>query len=284
MPVYERGYRHWEHSGGHAAPAWWAIARRGIAEPLKRRGFLLLLVVAWVPAVVKAGILYFTWKVGELARLLGGSWTDITPEGFRAFLFWQGPFVLIVLALIGARLVTRDREENGLALYFARPLTLIDYVAGKTAIILFFYFAVTLFPVYALSVFGYLVTSGDVGVEMLLLVPLRATAFCILSGVSLALILLALSSLGRRTVFVVLWWVLLYAGSDGLADIMAMFDARLEICNFPGMYENLGSLFFSAEPALTSISPWFSLLQAVILTLAAVAVLRRRIRPVEVVS
>ena len=57
MPVYERGYKHWEPSGRRAAPPWWVIARRGIAEPLKRRGFLFLLMIAWVPAIVKGGIL-----------------------------------------------------------------------------------------------------------------------------------------------------------------------------------------------------------------------------------
>ena len=85
MPVYERGYRPWENSGRQAAPAWWAIARRGIAEPIKSRRLLFLLVVAWVPAIVKGGILYFTFKMGELSRLSGGDWTDVTSAGFHAF-------------------------------------------------------------------------------------------------------------------------------------------------------------------------------------------------------
>ena len=30
MPVYDRGYTHWEPSGRPSYPAWWVIARRGI--------------------------------------------------------------------------------------------------------------------------------------------------------------------------------------------------------------------------------------------------------------
>ena len=95
MPVYERGYRSWTPSGGMAAPAWWAIARRGITEPLKSRRFLLLLVVAWVPAIVKGGIIYFKLKAGDMVDLVGGDWTSIEPAGFLNYLDKQHFFVFV---------------------------------------------------------------------------------------------------------------------------------------------------------------------------------------------
>ncbi|MBU0741740.1 hypothetical protein KKA85_10580 [bacterium] len=284
MPVYERGYRHWEHSGRRAAPAWWVIARRGIAEPVKSRRLLFLLVVAWVPAIVKGGILYFTFKMGELTRLLGGAWTDITAAGFHAFLKWQSPFVLIVLAIIGANLITKDRRENGLALYFSRPLGLRDYVAGKGAIIMTYYFAVTLFPICALCIFGYLVTNGATGMEMLLEIPLRASAYCLLAGAAYALVLLAISALMTRTAFSVTWWVLLVAGTDALAEINVLFDARLAIMSFPGQFLNAGTIFFGAPRHLESVAPAVSLALVVLYAAAGWSILRSRIRPVEVVS
>lgn len=282
MPVYERGYRKWEHSGGPAAPAWWAIARRGITEPLKSRRFLLLLVVAWVPAIVKGGILYFTFKMGELSRLIGGDWTDISSPGFRSFLDWQTPFVLILLAIVGSGLITKDKAENGLALYFARPLGVRDYVMGKGAITLFYYFAVTLFPVLALCLFGWLVTNGATGLDMLLMIPLKSLAYCTLSGVCFSMVLLALSSVGTRTVFVALWWVLLFA-TDGLAEIMAMFAPALKIVDFPGMHLNMGVLFLGGR-AVEGVAPVASLAVVLLWTAAGAAVLSRRVRPVEVVS
>ena len=282
MPVYERGYRSWTPSGGAAAPAWWAIARRGITEPLKSRRFLLLMVVAWVPAIVKGGILYFTYKMGELSRLIGGDWTDITSPGFRSFLEWQTPFVLIILAIVGSGLITRDKAENGLALYFARPLGVRGYVAGKGAITLFYYFCVTLFPVLALCVFGYLVTKGATGLDMLLLIPLKALVYCTISGVCYSLVLLALSSVGTRTVFVALWWVLLFA-TDGLAEIMGMFAPSLKILDFPGQHLNMGALLLGGD-GVDGVAPAVSLAVVLLWTLAGALVLRRRVRPVEVVS
>ncbi len=290
MPVHERGYKHWEPSGRRAYPPWWVIARRGIAEPLKRRGFLFLLMIAWVPAIVKGGILYFTFKAGQLfdadglVRLVGGGWASIEAPGFFTFLTWQKYFVLIFTTIVGARLIAKDRQENSLALYFARPLTLVDYVVGKAAIILFYYFLVTLVPVYALAIFGYLVTAGATGLEMLLVIPLRATVFCTLAGVSLSLVLLALSALGRRAVFITVGWILLYLGSEQIANILSLFGNRwLRLVDFPGQYFQAGAVVFSANPPY-ALSPWASFVILLGYTFMACWILRNRIRPVEVVS
>jgi hypothetical protein len=284
MPVYERGYKHWEPSGRAVSPPWWVIARRGIVEPLKRRGLLLLLFMAWVPAVVKGGILYFKYKFGQLADLVASDWTAITPAGFYSFVKWQKYSVLILLAIIGTRLIAKDRLENGMALYFARPLSLVDYIGGKMLIILFYYFMVTLFPLYALSVFGYLVTSGETGLDMLLLTPLRATVFCGATGISMSLILLALSSLGLRAVFISVGWVLLYLGSEQIANILVLLrGGAMRLIDFPAQYYQAGAFLFGARPD-PDFSPWVSGLLIVVYTLAACLILRRRIRPVEVVS
>jgi ABC-type transport system involved in multi-copper enzyme maturation permease subunit len=284
MPVYERGYKHWEPSGRRAAPPWWVIARRGIAEPLRRRSFLFLIVLAWVPAIVKGGILYFKYKFGQLADLVGGDWTAIDAAGIFSFLKWQKYFVLILLTIVGTRLIAKDRLENGLALYFARPLTLHDYVAGKLLIILFYYFMVTLFPLLALSVFGYLVTAGAAGLDMLLLTPLRAAFFCGLAGISMSLILLAISSLGLRAVFITVGWMLLYLGTEQVANILVLIEGGwMRVVDFPAQYFQAGAFLFGAgtDP---DFSPWISALLLLVYTLTAVWVLRLRIRPVEVVS
>jgi ABC-2 type transport system permease protein len=284
MPVYDRGYRHWSPSGRRTAPPWWVIARRGIAAPLKRRGFLALLIAAWIPAVVKGALLYFAYRAGGLAKLVPGSWTAADPPAFFAFIKVQSLAVLIVLAITGAHLITRDREENGLALYFARPLTLADYVLGKGLIILIFFLGVTLLPALALTVFGYLATAGAPGLELLLVTPLRLALHCAVMGASLSLVLLALSASGRRTVFVVIAWALLMAGTPGVARIVALFAGPVAyLVDFPAQYQQAGSVLFGAKPPL-EYSPAISWLAIALYTGIAWIVLRRRIRPVEVVS
>ncbi len=284
MPVYERGYRHWEPSGRRTAPPWWAIARRGIVEPLRSRRFLPLLLLAWVPAIVKGAILYFSYRAGRLADLLGGSWTSVAAPGFFNFLEKQRWIVLIVTAVVGAGLIARDRQENGLALYFARPVRLREYVAGKGLIILFYFFAVTLLPALALAVYGYLVTAGSTGLDLLILTPLRTLLFSALMGVSLSLVMLALSALGRRTVFVAMGWLLLFMGTEAVGKLLALFGGPwMKVVDFPGQYYNAGSALFGAKPPLgyPALVSW-----ALVAGWTALAcwLLARRIRPVEVVS
>ncbi|MFO7654856.1 MAG: hypothetical protein R6X25_13725 [Candidatus Krumholzibacteriia bacterium] len=284
MPVYERGYTSWQPSGRQAYPPWWVIARRGIVGPLRKRGLLFLLVLAWIPAVVKGTIIFVKARTGDLLDLVGGNWTSIAPGGFLAFLEGQRFFVFLLLALVGAGLVAVDRRENGLSLYFSRPLNLVDYVAGKLLIVLFTYLLVTLAPVYALCFFGYLVGSGATGAEMLLQIPAQATVYALYTGSSMGLVLLAMSSLGKRAIFVTVWWTILFMGSEAVSSLVTVAGLDgLQAVNFAGQYHNAGALIFGAAPRL-AISPWLSLALTLGYAALAVAVLHRRIRPVEVVS
>jgi len=284
VPVYERGYTHWEPSGRQAWPAWWVIAKRGIIEPLKRRWLLLLVLLAWVPAIVKGGIIYFKLKAGDLVDVLGGGWTSIDPAGFLAFIEGQRFFVFVLLAITGAGLISTDRRDNGLSLYFSRPLGLRDYLGGKTLIVIFYYCMVTLFPVWALCIFAWLIAPDATGIELLLLTPLRATVYCLLAGSSMALVLLAFSSMGKRSIFVMVWWTILVSGTETIGAIAeALGKSSLQVLNFLGQYHNAGSVLFATGERL-DIPNWVSLLVVMAWTAFAVLVLRRRVRPVEVVS
>lgn len=284
MPVYERGYQHWQPSGRRAAPPWWTIARRGILEPLRSRWFLALLFLAWTPAFGKGLALYFAYKAGRLAELIGGSWTSVAAPGFFGYLQWQQGFILIVSAIVGANLIAKDRRENGLALYFARPLRLRDYVAGKALIVFFYILLVTLAPAVVLAVYAYLVTAGSPGLDLLFLTPLRSILFCALMGVSLSLVLCAISALGHRTVFVAVGWVLLFAGTQGISRLLALFGGPyLRMVDFPAQYYHAGSVIFGAEGVLDYPVGVSWLLVAAWTALAGL-VLWRRIRPVEVVA
>ena len=284
MPVYERGYTHWESTGGRTYPPWWVIARRGITEPLRSRWFLLLLVLAWIPAVVKGTIIYVKARTGNLLDLLGGGWASLSGDGVLAFIEGQRFFVFLLMAIVGARLIAMDRRDNGLALYFSRPLGMFDYIAGKTLIILFYYLCVTLFPVYALCVFGYLVSAGITGVNTLVVIPLQTTLFCLLAGVGMSLVLLAFSSVGKRTIFITVWWTILFMGSEAIS---ALFSAGgfnwLEFLNFAGQYHNTGSLLLGTDPRL-DIAQGVSVLSTLLYAALALLILRRFVRPVEVVS
>src|SRR5947209_6168355 len=57
MPIFDQGYQHF--SGRLTSPAWrWlAIARHGVRTQMANRIVRLLLLVAWIPALVLVGFL-----------------------------------------------------------------------------------------------------------------------------------------------------------------------------------------------------------------------------------
>lgn len=284
MPVYERGYTHWEPSNRRAHPAWWVIAKRGIAQPFKSRWMFVLVMAAWVPAIIKAVMIWVKLKAGDLVDAFSGGWSSIDPQGFLVYLEQQRWSVFVILAVVGAGLIAADRRDNGLSLYFSRPLGLKSYIGGKGLVILFYYLLVTLFPVYVLCIFAYLIAPDAVGIELLLLTPLRATLYCLLSGISLSLILLAFSSLGTRSLFVMVWWTIMVMGTEALGNIgKGINSTALQAVNFLGNYHNAGAPIFSTGGRL-DVSGWVSLLIVLAMTGWAVFTLYRRIRPVEVVS
>ncbi len=284
MPVYDRGYTNWEPSAGRAWPAWWVIAKRGIAEPIKRRWLLVLLLLGFAPAIIKAVFIYIKLKAGDIVDLLGGDAGSIDPEGFLAFIEGQRFYVFVFLAIVGAGLVAADRRDNGLSLYFSRPLDLNSYIGGKALIVIFYFCLITLFPAYVLCLFSYLIAPEATGLDLLLLTPLRVTAYCLLTGGSLSLVLLAMSSLGTRSIFVMVWWTIMVSGTETVGAIAeGLGKGSFQAVNFLGNYHNAGSLLFGCSPRL-DVNPWVSLLIVVGWTVAAILVLRKQIRPVEVVS
>ena len=207
----------------------------------------MLMLLGWIPAIVKGGIIYFKLKAGDIADLLGGGWTSIEPEGFLAFIEGQRFFVFVFLAIVGAGLVATDRRDNGLSLYFSRPLGLNSYIGGKALIVIFYYCLITLFPVYALCIFSYLIAPEATGMDLLLLTPLRATVYCLLTGGSISLVLLAFSSLGTRSIFVMVWWTIMVSGTETIGAIAeGLGKGSLQAVNFLGNYHNAGSLLFAA--------------------------------------
>src|SRR5437868_6613290 len=54
MPIFDQGYQHWSgHLAGHGW-RWFAIAQRGVRNALQGRWVRLLMIVAWLPAIVLA--------------------------------------------------------------------------------------------------------------------------------------------------------------------------------------------------------------------------------------
>ena len=222
MPIFDQGYQHWQGElSGHGS-RWLAVARHGVRAQLQNRFVRLLLFVAWMPALALVTALT-VWGLLEqqaesvitfLQRLLPPEVIS-QPRDYRTALwtvaftyFFKAELVcsLFLVMIVGPNLVSRDLRFNALPLYLSRPVRRIDYFFGKLGVIGFFLAATVIVPAvgaYALGV----AFSLDLGV-------IRDTHHLLWGGVLYGLVItvacgtlmLALSALSRRSIYVGIAW------------------------------------------------------------------------------
>lgn len=222
MPIFDQGYQNWKGELSGHGWRWLAVARHGVKAQLQSRVVRLLLLVAWLPAIALVTVLTL-WGLLEqqaegvitfLQRLLPPE-VVAQPRDYRAAIwtvaysyFFKAELIcsLFLVLVVGPNLVSRDLRFNAFPLYFSRPLRRIDYFVGKLGVIGFFLAATAVVPAVGAYLLG-VAFSLDLGV-------VRDTHHLLWGGilyglaitVSSGTLMLALSSLSRRSVYVGLGW------------------------------------------------------------------------------
>src|SRR5579872_4263312 len=166
------------------------IARAGIRTMLDKKAFLGLLLLSWIPFIVRAVQIYLAANVPQARDLLA-----VKADTFRQFLDQQETFVFFITVYAGAGLIANDRRANALQIYLSKPLTRAEYVFGKLAILVTFLLLVTWVPAMVLLIVQ-IAFAGNFTffVNNLFLFP-AITLFAFIEVMTSAFTMLALSSL-----------------------------------------------------------------------------------------
>jgi ABC-2 type transport system permease protein len=159
--VYDRGYRPYEGPRGGRAAARSALYRASLRRALGlRRSWrqkvapFVLLGIAVIPAIVNVGAKYLTRN--SVA-------SNINFFTYREYLGVSNA-LLVFVAVTAPDLFCPDRRQRVLPLYFARPLTGVDYVVARTGAIATIVFAFGFLPQVVLYVGNMLVSDqGSLG-------------------------------------------------------------------------------------------------------------------------
>jgi ABC-2 type transport system permease protein len=279
MPIHDQGYRRFEGARTKHGAAWLVIARAGISSMLRRRKFLALLLLAWAPFVVRAIQVYATSNWAQLAAFAP------TATTFRDFLEQQNTFVFFVTIYAGAGLIANDRRANALQIYLSKPLTRMEYVAGKAAVLVAFLLLVTWLPaILLLLVQIALAGSFEFARKNLFLFP-AITLFAVLQVAVATMAMLAISALSKSSRFV----AVMYAGIIFFTlAIQQMFwlmtrASGTSLLSPTASLNQVGDVIFRTTPRYDV--PWLLSLGAVCAVMGLSAlVLERRVRGVEVVT
>jgi ABC-2 type transport system permease protein len=233
MPVYDQGYQHWKgHLSGHAW-RWMAIARHGMRTQFRAWYVRILILAAWMPALLLVAVLALWGMIEQgvtgaerfvpfltmLAKTsdLHGCRQAIWTISYSYFFWVELFFVLLIVTLCGPNLISRDLRFNALPLYFSRPMTRFDYFLGKLAVIAALVAAVAVMPAVLAYVLG-VCFSLDLSVvrDTWRLLP-AAIVYGLVIVVSAGTLMLAMSSMSRRSLYVGVAWLGVWLVSDGIA-------------------------------------------------------------------
>ncbi len=279
MPIHDQSYR--RYGGGKTTPgrSWTVIAWAGIRTMIQKRVFLGLLIVAWIPFIVRAVQIYIAENFAQLAMLAP------TAETFREFLEQQDFFVFIVTIYVGAGLIANDRRANALQIYLSKPLLRSEYIAGKAAVLFTFLMLVTWLPAMLLLLIQVMFAGSFAFLRVNLFLFPAITVASLLQVLLATFTMLALSSLSKSSRYV----GILYAGI--IFFTAAIYGLMFAITGSTALsYLSLGSnlaqvvdVIFRLPPRYTT--PWpVSLTVVMGLIVLSISVLERRVRGVEIVT
>ena len=278
MPIHDQGYR--RYAGGRDATglAWLVIARAGIKTMLSKRLFLGLLLFSYGPFLVRCVQLYLSTNFSQVAFLAP------TAQTFREFLEQQEIFIFFITIYVGAGLIANDRRANALQIYLSKPLTRVEYVAGKATTLAIFLLAATWLPAMLLLFMQIMFAGSFAFVQKNAFLFPAITVYAFLQVILATFAMLALSSLSKSARFV----GIMYAGVIFFTD--AIFGMLKYVVKAGGAsvvsptqsLAQLGDVIFRVPPRHdTPIA--FSLAVVVIMVAGSLLILERRIRGVEVV-
>ena len=277
--LHDQTYRRYSGTRLARGSAWGVIASTGLRGLVRKKFFLVVMLFSWAQFVVRAVMLYLAANFPQMELLAP------TPEMFREFFEQQGFFVFVMTVYVGAGLISTDRRVHALQIYLSKPLTRVEYIGGKLAILLALLLVVTWVPAMTLLVLQ-VVFAGNLTFlrEHLFLVP-AITLFGLLYALMASFTMLALSSLSTSARYV----AVLYAGA--LLFTEAIFgtlrgvtgSSWLSWLSFRANLAQLGDVVFRLPPRYDT--PWPVSLAVVIgVVVVSAWVLERRVRGVEVVT
>jgi ABC-type transport system involved in multi-copper enzyme maturation permease subunit len=197
----------------------------------------------------------------------------------------MGTFALLAVAWFASGLFCEDRKAGAHQLYFARPITRLDYFLGKFLVAAYFALKAVLVPVLATCIAAAVFSPEWAFLKEEWDVFFRATAFSLLWTVVVCSLVLAASSLASRKSFALLGVFGFVMLSVPFAGILGQFvDRRLFALALLIDLDALGQAIFGRPTEIEGVTGASALGFVTLLSAFCWAVIWLRLRRLEVVA
>ena len=279
-PIHDQSYRRYSGTRAPLGRAWSVIADAGIRTMLRRKWFLGLLLLAYLPFIIDTARIYFVTMYPPAGQVVP---VDISM--FVQFMDWQDPFVFFVTVFVGAGLIAADRRANALQIYLSKPLLRIEYIVGKLAVLATFLLFVTVIPGLLLILMQVMFAGNldflKANLHVIPAVLLAGLARVVVSSVAM----LALSSLSNSTRYVSILFAGVIFFTEAIYGVMRVItgSSRVAWISISANLDNVTDVMFRQAPRYEAPA-LVSVLVLIGLVVVSISVLERRVRGVEVVA
>jgi len=281
-PIHDQSYRHYEGTKQPPGRGWVTIMWTGIRTFLARRVFMTVILVAWVPFIVRAVQIYFVtmYPMTPVRNAL-----PVDAHMFQSFIEQQGLFVYFVAVYVGAGLIANDRRANALQIYLSKPLLRIEYIGGKLAILIIFLLEVTLLPALLLIMLQVMFSGSFEFLKNNAFVIPAVTLAAILRVLVIACTMLALSSLSKSSRYAAILFTGALFFTEAVSGVVQAItgSTRMSWISISANLDQVTDAIFR-QPLRYETPVLVCVLVLVGLIALSISVLERRVRGVEVVQ
>jgi len=251
----------------------------GVRTMMSNRRWIVLMIVSWIPFVVRAVQFYIAANFSQAAIIAPSAST------FRDFFDQQDLFVFLVTITLGAAAIAQDRRANALQIYLSKPLTRVEYIIGKLSVLIAFLLFITWVPGILLLIVQVLFAGNFTFLKTNAYLFPAITLYAFVEAVMVSMCMLALSSLSTNSRFVGILYTALIFFSKALYGVLLAVTGSTAISwiSFGNNLAQLGDAIFRVP--LRYQTPWIVSL-AIVLGLIGLSalILERRVRGVEIVA
>jgi ABC-type transport system involved in multi-copper enzyme maturation permease subunit len=209
----------------------------------------------------------------------------IDADFFRGFVLYQGFFLMMACIWPGALLIARDLKTNAIQLYLSKPLSRLDYVVGKLAVVAAMGGILMTAPALILFLMELGLSTTSTFIVTYWWLPLAIVGYSAVVILAAGVVVLAASSLSRSGAYAgLLFFGLIFFSqvASGLLMLITRNDAFLVI-SVQQLTEQIASLFFGGSLEFGKHPVAAALFYAALVGVSAV-ILRRRVKAVEIVT
>jgi hypothetical protein len=182
--------------------------------------------------------------------------------------------------------VANDLRTGAILVYLSRPLTQRDYIAGKLGVPMALNLAVTLVPGLLLYAAGLLLAPDKYLKWSLVWIAPAIVAHALAASLVVSLLALAISSLSKSARFAGLAFVGLFFGLETVRVVLQAGFNRKEavLLSLQSDLRSLGVALFGVTDSQLDLAWVWPLLVLAVVSAGCLAVLRARVRAVEIVT